>query len=229
MSDLAYPLVRELVEQLGGIMEFQRSGFRHGAWIIRLPIGQAAVSATGARSFPALDQLHIPKVPHPATWDDYERKLVPDAQARLLGLVTAYGAPRELPLSESSTIAAAIASARWKFAWTYARTYPHEHTTRDRCSEVDHAALIDAIERYGVVERFGSTHRKYLYFEKRKYWHMGDPYSEDPENHPNVINRSWVDVRRHAQNVAHVWTSEEVELQMRLWEIQLEKSTDGKR
>jgi len=38
--------------------------------------------------------------------------------------------------------------------------------------------------------------------------------------------RTWVDVRRHADNVKHVWTAEEVDLQMRLWEIQLEKSTD---
>jgi len=49
---------------------------------------------------------------------------------------------------------------------------------------------------------------------------------ENPEDWPNVINRTWVDVRRHAVNVKHRWTAEEVELQMRLWEIQLEKSTD---
>ena len=34
------------------------------------------------------------------------------------------------------------------------------------------------------------------------------------------------DYIRHAENVRHRWTAEEVELQMRLWEIQLEKSTD---
>ena len=82
------------------------------------------------------------------------------------------------------------------------------------------------IERYGTIERFGDSRRKYFYFQKRKYWHMGEPHSEDPEKWPNVINRTWVDVRRHAVNVKHRWTAEEVELQMRLWEIQLEKSTD---
>ena len=55
---------------------------------------------------------------------------------------------------------------------------------------------------------------------------MGAPDSEDREKWPDVINRAWVDVRRHAANVRHVWTAEEVELQMRLWEIQLEKNTD---
>jgi hypothetical protein len=58
---------------------------------------------------------------------------------------------------------------------------------------------------------------------------MGEPYSEDPEKWPNVINRTWIDVRRHAENVKHVWTAEEIELQQRLWEIQLEKSTDYRR
>ncbi len=46
---------------------------------------------------------------------------------------------------------------------------------------------------------------------------------------PCVINRTWVDVRRHAANVRHRWTEEEVELQMRLWEIQIEKATDRRK
>lgn len=61
------------------------------------------------------------------------------------------------------------------------------------------------------------------YFCDRKYWHMGDPNSDDPEKQPNVINRTWVDVKRHAENVKHTWTPEEVELQKRIWEIQQEK------
>ena len=87
---------------------------------------------------------------------------------------------------------------------------------------------VDAlIERYGTVERFGESRSKYFYFEERKYWHLGEPHSEDPEKWPNVINRTWVDVRRHAANVKHKWGPEELELQMRLWEMQLEKKTDG--
>src|SRR5690606_5145110 len=125
-----------------------------------------------------------------------------------------------------SAVRDAIDRAKWKFAWTYARTYPHEHTTRDRCEPADHALLISAIEAHGVLEKFGDTWRKYLFFESRKYWHMGDPYAADPAEHPNLINRCWVDVRRHAENVAHVWTPEEVELQQRIWEIQLEKKAD---
>jgi len=130
------------------------------------------------------------------------------------------------PDEKREKLAQLIERTRWKFAWTYARTYPHEYTTKVLCTPDDHAKLIDCIEKYRVIERFGDSHRKYFFFEDRKYWHMGEPDSDDPELHPNVINRTWVDVRRHAENVKHWWTEEEVELQQRLWEIQLEKSTD---
>ena len=40
-----------------------------------------------------------------------------------------------------------------------ARTFPHEYTTKTkgRCAPDDHARLIDCIERYGVIERFGNS------------------------------------------------------------------------
>jgi hypothetical protein len=126
---------------------------------------------------------------------------------------------------EAKELEEIIGRTKWKFAWTYARTYPHEYTTKAMCLPEDHAKLIDYIERYGVIEPFHESRRKYFYFQERKYWHMGDPRSEDPKEWPNVINRTWVDVRRHAENVRHRWTPEEIELQMRLWEIQLEKAT----
>jgi hypothetical protein len=55
---------------------------------------------------------------------------------------------------------------------------------------------------------------------------MGALHSENPEDWSNVINRTWVDVRRHAANVGDRWTAEEVELQMGLWEIRLEEFSD---
>lgn len=137
--------------------------------------------------------------------------------------------PSELRREEAAWLSDFIGRTKWTFAWTYARTYPHEYTTKEFCTSEEHAEMISLIERCGVQERFGDSHRKYLYIQERKYWHMGKPYSDDPQEWPNVINRTWVDVRRHAQNVRHVWTAEEVELQMRLWEIQLEKSSDPRK
>jgi hypothetical protein len=208
-------------------MVYEREGYRFGAWLIRIGESTATIEAGGNRSFPELDRLYVPRVPNPMHWDDYANKLVPDAEAQLLSMLgTSVPGPESLSDDEAKELAQLIKRTKWKFAWTYARTYPHEYTTKALCTSEDHARLIDCIERYGVVERFGKSRRKYFYFEERKYWHMGEPYSEDAGKWPNVINRTWVDVRRHAENVEHRWTAEEVELQMRLWEIQLEKSTD---
>jgi hypothetical protein len=208
-------------------MTYERKGYRHGAWVIRIGESSVTIEAGGNRSFPELDRLYVPRVPDPRHWDDYLDELVPDAETQLLSMLGISGnRPECLPHDVIEELAQLIERTKWKFAWTYARTYPHEYTTKALCRPEDHARLIDCIERYGVIERFGNSRRKYFYFQERKYWHMGEPYSEDPEKCPNVINRTWVDVRRHAANVKHRWTDEEVELQMRLWEIQLEKSTD---
>jgi hypothetical protein len=227
MSDRAYESIRSTVERLGGSMIYQREGYRHGAWVIRIGENSVTIEAGGNRSFPQLDCLHVPRVSDLRHWDDYSDELVPDAETQLLSMLgISSNRPERLPADDMKGIVQLIERTRWKFAWTYARTYPHEYTTKALCNPEDHARLIDCIERYGVIERFGDSRRKYFYFEERKSWHMGEPHSEDSEKWPNVINRTWVDVRRHAANVKHRWSAEEVELQMRLWEIQLEKSTD---
>ena len=220
---MAYDSVQELVERLGGTMGYQRAGYRHGAWIITIGEQRAVLEASGNRSFPELDTLYVARdgVQHPKHWDDYKNELVPDAEARLTALLAS------CQLEESGELAQLIERTNWRFSWTLARTYPHEYTTKKYCSLEDHARLIDCIESRGVVERFGTHYSKYFYFGERKYWHLGDPRSEDPEQWPNVINRTWVDVRRHAANVNDCsWTEEEVELQMRIWEIRLEEATD---
>lgn len=227
MTNRAYGLVRSIIERHGGSMNYEREGYRHGAWVISIGDNIITFEAGGNRSFPDLDKLYIPRVPNPRHWDDFVNKLVPDAEEKLLSLLgIAESKTKSLSEDQMRELSQLIERTQWKFAWTYARTYPHEYTTKAKCLPEDHARLIDCIERFGDIERFGKFHRKYFYFEERKYWHMGEPYSEDPEKWPNVINRTWVDVRRHAANVKYRWTAEEVELQMRLWEIQLEKSTD---
>jgi len=226
MANRAYDSIRAIVERLGGSMLYEREGYRHGAWVIRIDENTATIEASGDRSFPRLDGLYLPRVPHPKRWDDYSNELVPEAEAKLLSMLRITTIKAKPLSSEMEGLAALIERTKWKFAWTYARTYPHEYTTKILCTQEDHARLINLIERYGTIERFRDSRSKYLYFEERKYWHMGEPHSDDPEKWPNVINRTWVDVRRHATNVKHHWTAEEVELQMRLWEIQLEKSTD---
>lgn len=150
-------------------------------------------------------------------------ELAPDAEARLMS----YFGLSKMSAEQEEKVETAIGRSRWKFAWTYPRTYPHEYTKKDMSTEEDHALIIESIEQFGVIESFGKFSNKYLRVGERKYWHMGDPYSSDPAEQPNIINRTWLDVKRHAENVKHRWTPEEVELQTRIWEIQLEKKSQG--
>jgi hypothetical protein len=83
----AYGKLRDIVERLGGKMEFERQGHRHGAWRILLEGKAAVIEAEGRRTFPKLDALYVPAVADPKTWDDYRDELVPDAQKRLCDLL----------------------------------------------------------------------------------------------------------------------------------------------
>ncbi|HMN11981.1 MAG TPA: hypothetical protein PKD55_06615 [Bellilinea sp.] len=223
MTTLVYQKVRSLLEKLGGTMDFLREGYPHGAWNLTLNGKQKIIEASGNRSFPELDHLYIPKIRKPKHWEDYLNELAPDAEARLMS----YFGLSKMSAEQEEKVETAIGRSRWKFAWTYARTYPHEYTKKDMSTEEDHALIIESIEQFGVIESFGKFSNKYLRVGERKYWHMGDPYSSDPAEQPNIINRTWLDVKRHAENVKHRWTPEEVELQTRIWEIQLEKKSQG--
>ncbi len=225
MSTRAYDLIRQLVERNGGSMRYERQGFRFGAWIITIGDKCKIIEAGGNQSNPELDQLYVPNVKDPKNWNDYEEQLIPNAEDRLLTMLKV----PVIPEQKKEKLAQIIERTRWRFAWNYARTYPHEWTTNKYCAPKDLKTLIDYVEKYGIFERFGDEFRKYFYFEEKKYWHMGDPNSEDPEDWPTLVNRTWVDVRRHAENVKNHWTAEEVELQMRIWEIRLEEKTDRNR
>lgn len=230
MPDRGYGLIRGIVERRGGAMTYEKKGHRYGAWIISIGERRVCIESAGARSFPELDRLYVPRVSSPACREDYIKELVPDAESRLLRMleISPSAGPADFSDDEVKELSLVIARAKWQFAWTYARTCPHEYTTRKRCAPEDHGRLIDCIERYGITGRFGKSYRKYFYFQERKYWHMGEPCSDNPEKQPNVINRAWTDVRRHAANVKHSWTDEEIELQVRLWEIQLARLTDDR-
>jgi hypothetical protein len=84
---LAYQKLRDIIQDRGGSMRFQRQGHTHGAWEIRLNGKSATIKAMGCQTFPELDRLYIPEVPEPKTWDHYSDKLVPDAEQRLLALL----------------------------------------------------------------------------------------------------------------------------------------------
>lgn len=68
-------------------MTFEREGYRHSAWIIRLGERSTTIEADTNRSFRELDSFYVPRVPNPKQWDDYSNELVPNAEAKLLGML----------------------------------------------------------------------------------------------------------------------------------------------
>jgi hypothetical protein len=87
----------------------------------------------------------------------------------------------------------------WRFAKTYVDSYPHEYTLQRSVGAAAFSRAIQCIEDWGVVEFFWRAERKYLYVDERKYWHMGKARSDNPDEHPTLINRTWVDVSRYRE------------------------------
>jgi hypothetical protein len=81
-----YEEVRALVEGQGGSMQFERKGYRWGAWIIRLAGLEGKFPSNGA-GFPSLDQLYSSSKKNPSHWSDYDGDILPDAEARLMALL----------------------------------------------------------------------------------------------------------------------------------------------
>ena len=81
-----YEEVRALVEGQGGSMQFERKGYRWGAWIIRLAGLEGKFPSNGA-GFPSLDQLYSSSKKNPSHWSDYDGDIMPDAEARLMALL----------------------------------------------------------------------------------------------------------------------------------------------
>ena len=84
----AYGMLRDIIERRGGMMIYQRKGYRRGAWEISLDGKRAVIESQGRRTFPKLDRLFVPDIPAPKTWDDYRNELVPGAEEQLLALLT---------------------------------------------------------------------------------------------------------------------------------------------
>ena len=122
------------------------------------------------------------------------------ALERAFDEAVAMGRAREEHVADFATF---VAASSWRFAKTYVESYPHEYTLVQAGDTDRFQTAIACIERWGVVEPFWKSRRRYLYVDGRKYWHMGNPASEKPEDRPTLINRSWSDVARYRDDAAH--------------------------
>lgn len=118
MKRVAYDLIRNLVEHLGGTMSFYQKGYLHGVWVITIGEKSRVFECTGDESHPELDQLYGPKVKNPKRREDYEHELNQDAEKQLLSLLDISW----LPTRGAEALAQIIERTKWRFAWTLART-----------------------------------------------------------------------------------------------------------
>jgi hypothetical protein len=118
-----------------------------------------------------------------------------------------------------------VAGSSWRFAKTYVQSYPHEYTLERTCDAGDFSKAISCIEHWGVLEPFWGAHRKYLYLDGRKYWHMGDAFSAEAEGRPTLINRTWVDVANYRDAAKALgYDDEHLDRLVTRWKILLERA-----
>ena len=103
-----------------------------------------------------------------------------------------------------------VSHSRWRFANTYVESYPHEYTLARWGDSDAFRASILCIEQWGTPESFLTSRRKYLCVGDRKYWHMGDATSNNAEEWPTLINRTWIDVSMYRGHAAELGYEGEV-------------------
>jgi len=80
----AYGRLRDIVEERGGSMIYQRQGYRYGAWLISLDGKNVIKESTGMENLPELNQFYRPLRTNPRTWFDYDDVLVPHGKENFL-------------------------------------------------------------------------------------------------------------------------------------------------
>jgi hypothetical protein len=141
--------------------------------------------------------------------------------------VTAASDEREQDLSWFRSF---VAASRWRFAKTYVESYPHEYTLEGWGADHQRfSQAVDCIERWGVVESFWGSRRKYVYVDDRKYWHMEDAHAADPATRPTLINRTWLDVGRYRDEARRLgFDGERLEHLVARWMMLLDRARRGR-
>ena len=123
-----------------------------------------------------------------------------------------------------------VEESRWRFAKTYVESYPHEYTLQSWGNSDSFTNAIRCIEQWGITEPFLGTQRKYLHVGERKYWHMGNPSSENAAEHPTLINRAWLDVANYREEARALgYDDDNAEKLISRWRFLLERAQRGGR
>ena len=129
-------------------MTFEREGYRHSAWIIRLGERSTTIEADTNRSFRELDSFYVPRVPNPKQWDDYSNELVPNAEAKLLGMLALepFTEQERHTSSASPATTSSASTGHWKRA-SYRSSTPA--ASRARALPTTHHCLVRRIAHQG--------------------------------------------------------------------------------
>lgn len=81
-----------------------------------------------------------------------------------------------------------VSKQNWVYAKSYASTYPHHYTTRNRCDEFEFEQFLWLIRNDGKLKTFNSKQYIYLELGEYEYWEMGRPIKA-----VQVLNRALID------------------------------------
>ena len=83
----------------------------------------------------------------------------------------------EIPELQFSQMLEFIATAKWQFAKTYARTFPHEYTSRKwQENEVNYQVFAERLVEYGFEELWKERFKTAcIEIDGYKYWIMATP------------------------------------------------------
>ena len=100
-----------------------------------------------------------------------------------------------------------IEAVEWTFAKTYADSYPHEYTLRERVGDDElFNDLIRFIRKEGKLKNFYERKIFYLEIDGREYWEMGRPTKA-----AKVLNRAGIDDNKEYRHKFPKPTEEERE------------------
>jgi len=68
-----------------------------------------------------------------------------------------------------------ITQQEFVYAKSYAKTFPHHYTTKDRCDRQKFEEFITLIREYGKCKSFFKKQMLYLELDEYEYWEMGRP------------------------------------------------------
>ena len=91
---------------------------------------------------------------------------------------------RLMPYDDWIFVGEFIEKATWRFAKTYADTYPHNYVVKKDCNLEDYSRFYRLIRRYGYYYTFFNKKYIQLNVNEHYYWTMGWPSTES-----EVINR----------------------------------------